>query len=393
MKRFFLPLIFLALPASAFASNADYSKLAMLSTDRAYDQALLAPDGKHFAITAPIQGKSGLVVFSIQNLQAVAAFNLEANQDILRFWWANNERIVVNLALKGASADYPLLTGELFAFNIDNTRKFAIAGFTAGDSADYQFLDPLRSDKKLIRVVRSDVKNRQLDLARPAAYTLDIYKRARIVTGTNMKQKRLQNKYNSPYSAGGFVADNEGELRLAYQIDRDNNLKISRRDYSIDQWIEISGFSAPMAASSNAKTKPIIGFDSEDQGVFYLGKSKYGTTGLFHLNVQSAEVTALYEHEQIDIDEEDLIYASDHEVVGVNLQGTDGVQFFATHPEVARLQNLVKTFKGNRVEIINYSSEGELALVNVQSEGVESGLYLFDSRNNSLSLLMSARSS
>ena len=148
-----------------------------------------------------------------------------------------------------------------------------------------------------------------------------------------------------------------------------------------------------MTVSSNAKNNPIVGFDSQDKGIFYLGKSKYGTTGLFHLNVQSAEVTALYEHEQIDIDEEDLIYASDHEVVGVNLQGTDGVQFFATHPEVARLQNLVKTFKGNRVEIVNYSSEGELALVNVQSEGVESGLYLFDARNNSLSLLMSAESS
>ncbi len=390
MKRFFLPLIFLALSASAFASNADYSNLAMLSTDRAYDQALLSPDGKHFAITVPIQGKSGLVVFSIQNLKAVAAFNVEANQDILRFWWANDERIVVNLALEGASADYPLLTGELFALNIDNTRKFAIAGFAAGDSADYQFLDPLRSDKKLIRVVRSDVKTKQLGLARPAAYTLDIYKRARIVTGTNVKQKRLENRYRSPYPEGGFVVDNEGELRLAYQIDRDSRLKISRRDYSAGQWIEIAGFSAPMAASSDTKTNPIIGFDSQDQGIFYLGLSKHGTTGLFHLNIQSAEVTALCVHEQIDIDEQDLIHASDNEVVGVNLQGTEGPQFFGAHPEISRLQSLVNTFKGNRVDIVNYASKGELALVDVHSEGAESGLYLFDSRNNSLSMLLSA---
>ena len=128
----------------------------------------------------------------------------------------------------------------------------------------------------------------------------------------------------------------------------------------------------------------------KNKGVFYLGKSKYGTTGLFHLNIQSAEVTALYEHEQIDIDEEDLIYASDNEVAGVNLQGTEGPQFFATHPEISRLQNLVNTFKGNRVEIVNYSSKGELALIDVHSEGDESGLYLFDARNNSLSMLMSA---
>ena len=54
----------------------------------------------------------------------------------------------------------------------------------------------------------------ELDLSRPVAYNLDIYKRFRQSTGTNMKDKRLENPCSSPYETGGFVANNDGELRL-----------------------------------------------------------------------------------------------------------------------------------------------------------------------------------
>ena len=79
----------------------------------------------------------------------------EDQQDILRFWWANNERVVANLALRNAFADYPLLTGELYAINVDNTRQFPVAGFGAGDSANYEFLDAHSPNEKEILVIRS----------------------------------------------------------------------------------------------------------------------------------------------------------------------------------------------------------------------------------------------
>jgi hypothetical protein len=385
-RRFVSGLLGCLILTCATMVSADYTELPDITFDRAYDQALLAPDGEHFAVTIPIKGKAGLVIYNIERMQAVAAFNVEANQAILKFWWANEERVVVNLGVKGSSAQYPILLGELFALNIDNTKKFAVAGLAAGDTANYEFLDAFEPNQKQIRVVRSDIKNKYLELTRPAAYTLDIYKRAKRGTGTKLKDRRLENRHSSPYPDGGFVVDNEGELRLAYQVDDAGYLRISRRDYKSEEWIELPNLPVSMAVLPEGNDGPIIGFDADNEGFFYLGKSSYGTTGLFHYDIQAAKGNTLYVHELNEVGRENLILASDGEIVGIHQ--AEGTIFFAEHPEVARLKSIVNEFKGRRVEVVNYSRKGKLVLVDVHDEGIEGGLYLYDATRNSLSILM-----
>tara|TARA_R110002072_G_scaffold3830_4_gene27275 strand:+ start:21748 stop:22962 length:1215 start_codon:yes stop_codon:yes gene_type:complete len=396
LKMIVLGLLSGLLALNVAYAQADYTTTSdMFNSKRAYEQANLSPDGKHLALLSRQNGQASLLIFQIDTMKAVAALGTEDQQDILRFWWANNERVIVNLSLRNTIVDYPLLTGELYALNVDNTRKFAVAGFGAGDSANYEFLDAYSPNDKEIRVIRSDIRNRrnvELDLSRPVAYNLDIYKRYRQSTGTNLKDKRLENGYSSPYPAGGFVADNDGELRLAYMIDDEANLKLSRRDYKIDEWIEYD-FAAPVALDKQRKTNPVVGFDASNKGVYFLGKSQYNTVGLFHLQLETGQVRALYEHEQIDLRAKDLIFTSDRDVVGVNPVGTTTAQFFdKSHGEVGRLRGLANAFKGKRVEVLNYSRRGEYALVDVISEGNESGLYLFEGSNNSVSFLMPANS-
>ncbi len=396
LKAFALALISIGAVLNTAYAQADYANSTeTFSANRAYEQAKLAPDGKHLALIARTQGKAGLLIFDVDTMQIVAALATEDQQDILRFWWANTERVVVNLSLRNSQIDYPLLTGELYALNVDNTRKFPVAGFGAGDSANYEFLDAYTPDEKEILVIRSDIMNRrnvELDLSRPVAYSLDIYKRFRQSTGTQMKDKRLEKPYSSPYRTGGFVADNTGGLRLAYSIDEDNNLKLSERDYKNDKWVEYD-FAAPMLGDRQSKTNPVVGFDADNTGVYFLGKSQFNTIGLFNVNLQTGETKAVYEHEQADLNKKDLILASDKEVLGVNIAGTTTAQFFnKTHKESGRLRGLANAFKGQRVEILNYSGKGEYALVDVIGSGNESGLYLFETSNNSVSFLMPANS-
>jgi hypothetical protein len=387
---------FMALALNSANAQADYvNSSETFSLQRAYEQAKLSPDGQHLAVLAKSNGSAGLLIFDVDTMQIAAVMKAEDQQDILRFWWANNERVVANLALRNAFADYPLLTGELYAINVDNTRQFPVAGFGAGDSANYEFLDAHSPNDKEILVIRSDIRNRrnmELDLSRPVAYNLDIYKRFRQSTGTNMKDKRLENPYSSPYETGGFVANNDGELRLAYSIDRNSNLRLSRRDFQNDEWVEYD-FAAPMQMDKQESTNPVIGYDSDNAGVYFLGKSQFDTVGLFHLHLDSGEIKPLFEHEQADISRTDLIMTSDRDVVGVNVAGTTTAQFFdKTHPEAGRLRGLANAFRGKRVEILNYTAQGEYALVDVIGEGNESGLYLFEGSNNSVSFLLPANS-
>lgn len=396
LRAFVVALMSVGVLFNTAYAQADYANSSdSFSAKRAYERARLSPDGQHLALIARTQGKAGLLIFDIDSMQVVAALATEDQQDILRFWWANDERVIVNLALRNSTIDYPLLTGELYALNVDNTRKFAVAGFAAGDSANYEFLDSYSPNEKEILVIRSDIMNRrnvELDLSRPVAYNLDIYKRYRQSTGTQMKDKRLEKPYTSPYRTGGFVADNTGGLRLAYSINKDGDLKFSERDFDKDEWVEYD-FAAPMMADKQAKTNPIVGFDSANQGVYFLGRSQFNTIGLFHVNLESGESRAVYEHEQTDLRKNDLILASDQEVLGVIIAGTTTAQFFnKTHPEAGRLRGLANAFKGHRVEVLNYSGQGQHALVDVIGAGSDSGLYLFETSNNSVSFLMPANS-
>jgi len=234
LRGFIGALICSVLALNIAYAQADYAATSdIFPTKRAYEQALLSPDGRHLAVLMRQDGQASLLIFEATKMEPVAALSADSQQDILRFWWGNNERVIVNLSLRNLNPDYPLVTGELYALNVDNTRKFALAGLSAGDTANYEFLDSFFSNKKEIRVIRSDIRNRRsvdLDLSRPVAYNLDIYKRYRQGTGTNLKDKRLENPYSSPYATGGFVTDNEGERRLAYKIDKEKNLKNSRHN-------------------------------------------------------------------------------------------------------------------------------------------------------------------
>ncbi|MFT7242902.1 MAG: hypothetical protein ACI82A_000243 [Candidatus Azotimanducaceae bacterium] len=377
-------------------AQADYANTSeVFNATRAYEQAKLSPDGKHLSPLSRVEGQSTLLIFELDTMKPVAALSSEVQQDILRFWWANNERVVVNLSLRNGDPEIPLLTGELYALNVDNTRKFPVAGFAAGDSANYEFLDAYSPNDKEIRVIRSDIRNGRsvdLDLSRPVAYNLDIYKRYRQSTGTRLSGKRLENGHGGPYESGGFVADNDGELHLVYYVDSEDNLKISRRDNKTNEWVEYD-FSASIAVEEQGRANPVIGFDAGNTGVYYLAKSQYGTVGIFHVQLETGQLRALYEHEQLDMRKQDLIYTSDQDVVSVNPVGTTTAQFFdKTHSEVGRLRGLSNAFKGKRVELLNYSRQGEYALVDVISEVSESGLYLFNASNNSISLLMPVNS-
>ena len=127
LKTFFIAFVGFGMALNVAHAQADFANTTeTFSAKRAYDQAKLSPDGGHLAVLAKPGGNAGLLIFDINTMQVVAALGTEDQQDILRFWWANDERVIVNMSLRNQVVDYPLLTGELYALNVDNTRKFAV---------------------------------------------------------------------------------------------------------------------------------------------------------------------------------------------------------------------------------------------------------------------------
>ncbi len=368
------------IPAEAFFSPADYR------------QALLAPDGKHFAITVSMGEMTRLGIVNSKTRQLVAHFDTRKNREIYQIWWANHERVIFNTVIKFGWKDYPMFTGELFALNIDNTKKFPIAGFVAGDVGAFEVLDVMRNDPKSIRVVKKSIRGQRISGSRPTAYTLNVYRRPKRSTDSRTDTRRLKQKIVSPFPWGGFVTDNNGDVRIAHYMDKDGELKIKQRDDRENEWRDVKGFSTPMRNVVGADTR-ILGFTVDNKSFYYLAKGRYGTSALHVFNLETGQGSTLYENETYDIYERDLIRTSDDQIIGVNLSAVyPEVHFFVDHPDIEIFQTLHQTFSNQRVTIYNFSDDNSSALVDVRSDRNPGTLYFYDTERKKLRRLMYSRS-
>ena len=373
--------------------QADANPLEPFFSPADYYQASLAPDGRHFAVSANVDGSANLIILNTQSRKPVAMFTTERYREIDQFAWVNSERVVFSQSISRGWLDYPLYTGELFALNIDNSRKFPVAGWAAGDSSGaFSVLHTMPKEQKKIRVVRRPIKNESIYEARPSAYTLDVYKRPRRQTGTNLNRSPLRDRIISPYPWGSFITDNNGEIRIAWHIDREGLLKISLLDQE-NEWQPLDEFTPDPKKLLRGLGSPIIGFDPDNTGIYYLAEGRHRTAALIHYNLNSGKRQVLFEHGKFDISRQDAIRASDGEIVGVNLLGTfPEAVFFSDHPEVEALKRVYASFPYQRVRVTNYSENAELALIDVRSDRNPGALYLLNRAKSTITPLLARRS-
>ncbi len=360
-----------------------------------YERVVLSPDGKHIALQANVNGVGQLAIVRTDDLQPVASFHTKRRRDVGSFWWTNNERLVFTQTFSSGWLDQPVHTGELFALNIDNTQKFAIAGWETGDvDSFFKLLHPMPNNKRQARVVKRNInRGSGIRESRPVAYALDTYKSARSATGSNLSDKRFKQKLSSPYPWGSFITDNKGEVRLAYYINNEGALKVSLRKGKRD-WLELPKFSISAERMLRGLASPIVGFDAKNQGVYYLAESEHGTASLYHYDLTTEKNRVLFKSEQFDVNGYLLIRASNHEVVGVTLIGTyPENHFFSSHPEVDLLKRITASFPYQLVYFASFSSDGRYVLFETISDRDPGTLYLYDGEAGGVRPLIKARNS
>ena len=95
-----------------------------------------------------------LAIMEVGSDEFVAQFDTPPDQRVGEFYWANDERILFSTVIMLGGLDIPLFTGEIFALNIDGTRKFKVAGPVGfRDRVFYGISNMLMEDAGHIRVV------------------------------------------------------------------------------------------------------------------------------------------------------------------------------------------------------------------------------------------------
>ena len=348
----------------------------------------ISPDGKYLALTVPdASDRNFLVIINRVDMKISSSLKAREGDVIDQFTWSNNERVVASIATKVGGIDRPIPTGELYGINADGSRSGVLFSYRApaqnkgthikqrdARRASASLVDTLRDDDKrvLITVSDWDAKGSSME-SKPEYGLLDTYSGRFVATGS------------IPLARAVLVEDNTGTARLAYADDNDQFRQVMVRGKGSSDWSTFDD-----ARKSNAPMTPLRFAPDNKHFYAYVGAAT-GPDGLYKIDIETGKKELVYRGKADPIG---LIQTRDqNDAFGVmTADGRTANQVFDKNAVDSRLLlALEASFKDQRVQVLNFTDDGKMALVKVSSDRNPGDMYLFDTEKKTADYISSPR--
>lgn len=265
-----------AVPASA-QSAAATAPIAPFFQHAAFGDAVLSPNGKNLATR--IVDKNGNYVLAVIDLESRAAKIVAgyAAEDIRRFQWVNDERLVYNLFDKTAAQGDVQLQPGLFAVNLDGSRLVQLAErdyYPVKESTYIKknilpwhtyLMAPGAQDSEFIYVTSTQYK----DNGRGNDVDFINLLRLNTITGASEVVPR-------PGPTRGWLLDHKGQPRLATTVEGQTQT-IYYLDPATGKWRAVATFDAYLGGKDGFNP---VGFGPD--GTLYVTKTINSATSSLH---------------------------------------------------------------------------------------------------------------
>ncbi len=355
-----------ALQAAAPVPLADFVRRAQAEDMR------ISPDGRHLAMTVPVgEGQSTLVVVDRTKLTVTATMRGRDGDEVDRFHWVGNSRLVATMATRLGGYDRPVPTGEIFGINADGGSAKLLFGFRATSTAtgtNIKTTEKRRASAEIVATLPGDDKRVVIavynwgtaDGVMPEYGHLDV------------KSGRYQRRGGVPLARAALLADNTGSVRIAWNIESDQSRKVLVRPAGDGEWSSLAD-----SAVNDEEMTPLR-FARDNTHLYAIIGTSEGTAGLYRVNVNTHEKT--------------LLHRGNADPIGV-ISTPDRMDAFAVVTADGKLANhifepksaegrmlraLQGSFPGQHVLVYNYTDDGRHALVKVASDRNPGDIYLFD---------------
>lgn len=354
----------------------------------------ISPDGSHLAGIVDTDsglGGSKLMVIDTKTMENLHQISIGGSGFILDFSWANNERLIAWQGIKSGTQELPFRTGGMIAVNIDGTKKrwlygsdnFKQKASRFSSSVIGEIADRLpKDDRHVLMEVRTWGSK---DGALTRLVKLNIY------------NGRTVSLASSPFKNASLMVDPDGELRLAYgsDIDDEEAWKVFLRQGEswklLSKTDEYKGRLIPQA------------FVLNEEAIIIKDNIETDTEALYHFNLESGKKTLLYKHPYVDVGDLEVDYVKGTDNTKGYLAGVwvepDYKTFIPLSDESEHnrmLLALQAQFPEHVVEITSETSakdlDRELAVVSVRSDKLPGMYLLFDKTNKKLSRIRQAHS-
>lgn len=371
-----------ALPVGAVKAGETLDLAPYVQQDM-YEWVKISPDGQYYAVTAPLEDRTALLILRRSDNAFTAKVSGAADSVVDDFWWANNERVVMSMARKQGSRDEPSSIGELYAVNVDGKQSMLLAspygvnervGIVSEIKSTFDqsvyMLDPLDGDDRNILVsaipIASDPYIR--------IEKMDIYNRNRI---------RIA---DAPVRRANFKSDQNGEVRFAVGADTDNLSKLYYRDARGQEWRLLNDEKV-----SKQRRYP-LGFSADGALAYLQVERNSGPDIIVSWDPASGQEVELLRDDVVD--PYYILYDMDGKTpIGASYMRENVVnRFFDENTRTARFyRSLEKAFNGDALRMTSATRDGRLVLLYVWSDRNNGDYFLFDTQTRKADRIFSRR--
>lgn len=354
-----------------------------------YTDVKISPDGHYLAIVSRSpkdETKTQLYFLDLSDMKVTGHYTLIGEQQVWQLWWVGDRRVVFTTATQTGSLDQPLLTGDIWAVNVDGGNLQTLA-YHLGKGIAFQYhynyvLDPYSTD-----VGPNEIEI--VDQIENAGTSGVVYK-------VNVNTAERHQVMISPFLGADLTVDNGGAVRLAYGTNLKTALgKLLYRDANSVQWKDITSLIADEPLYTAAG--PLM-MTADDKKFFYEGYTPQGTLGLYVVDPSTLSKVFLYGDAKYDIDN---TYSSTQWLMSPNHHKLIAFDYMADRPtwilvqkntpEAELLGSLLNAFPGQDVQITSITSDGAQAVALVSSDRNPGAYYLYDADKHQVRFLFTTR--
>jgi dienelactone hydrolase len=304
-------------------------------------------------------GKRALTFVNLKTRERIFELRPEGDSTIGWFYWANDERVVIEMVDYDGYLAAPVSRGEIYAVDANGGGGRLIFGYRAGQAQVGSHIR--RAEKEMawgfvISTLPKDPRHvliGQTSMYEVGDLTADIYK-LDIYSGLKTRVAR------SPLPEAQFLTDEDGELRIAAGVDEQMKPKYFYFDgKGWQELASIRGFSA--------QSHP-IGFVARDRAMYV---SEGGADGfaVYSVSIDSGERRLVSKNETVPVSSTVEDGATGRIVALEYEPDLPTYEFLDTaHPLSRILQGLLAAWPNEHVRIINTTTDNRQALVRVYGD-------------------------
>lgn len=371
---------------SQFLSAEQAAKL--FSRGAEFSQLKISPKGDYISAITENDGKRVLVVLDTDSKKLINALNFPGNAQVGAYYWANDERIVLEKQYLKGWSDHPLYYGELFAINADGSKGEYIFGYNAtgrttgtnikrGNTpiqASAYMIDPLPQDDRHVLIASYSWQgSNEWDAKRATLYKLDIYKGKRKKIGL------------SPTASAAFLTDHDGDIKVVTGLDKNYEPKLYIK--TGDEWKTAKDLSVGLTEISP------ISFTDKPNEIYVSANSETNSGGIYSVDLNTGNSQLILANEKVQPHnfwingQSKQLYAVEYE------PGYPSYSFInAEDPRSQQLKGLIAALPGKQIRIISETLDGDKIIVVAFNDLNAGDYYLFETKTNKLGYLLSSHS-